>query len=108
MRCPLFVFSLALASLFQASLSENGSAQTYISAVGNPSFGVNVPVPNGYINIANGNLHLEVPLATHKQRGALALNERLIYDSRIWEIVHYSGYYWCRSTFRIRPPAGVL
>ncbi len=94
MRRPLLALSLALSCLFHASLSEDASAQTYISAVGNPSFGVNVPVPNGFINIANGNLHLEIPLAKHKQRGALALNERLIYDSRIWEIVHYSGYYW--------------
>lgn len=69
-------------------------AQTYLNTVGDPSFGVNVPVPNGYINIGNGNLHLEFPLATLKQRGDLKLNERLVYDSRIWDIVHYSGYYW--------------
>ena len=86
--------SLAVMLCVQVLSVCNADAQTYISAVGNPSFGVNLPVPNGYINIANGNLHLEVPLATHKQRGNLQLNERLVYDSRIWEIVHYSGYYW--------------
>jgi RHS repeat-associated protein len=92
-RLSLGLFLAAM--LFVQALSiRNADAQTYISAVGNPSFGVNLPVPNGYINIANGNLHLEVPLATHKQRGNLQLNERLVYDSRIWEIVHYSGYYW--------------
>lgn len=79
---------------FLAFRSNVANAQTYISAVGNPSFGINLPVPNGYINIANGNLHLEIPLATLKQRGALQLNERLVYDSRIWEIVQYNNYYW--------------
>jgi RHS repeat-associated protein len=62
-------------------------AQDYIYATGNPSFAVNVPVENGFINITNGNLHMEFPLATHKQRGALQLNERLVYDSRIWRIL---------------------
>lgn len=71
-----------------------GKAQDYLNAVGNPAFSVQIPVENGFINVANGNLHLEFPLATHKQRGSLTLNERLVYDSRIWKIVHYSGYYW--------------
>lgn len=69
-------------------------AQDYLGATGNPSFGVNIPVENGFINITNGNLHLEFPLATHAQRGALKLNERLVYDSRIWTIVQYDNYYW--------------
>jgi RHS repeat-associated protein len=76
------------------SLSDSAFAQDYVYATGNPSFGVNVPVENGFINVTNGNLHLEFPLATHKQRGSLSLNERLVYDSRIWMIGHYSNYYW--------------
>ncbi|MEO6804843.1 MAG: RHS repeat-associated core domain-containing protein [Edaphobacter sp.] len=55
---------------------------------------MNIPVPNGFINIANGNLHLEIPLSTLKQRGQLSLNERLVYDSRIWKIIQYNNYYW--------------
>ncbi|MGO4210714.1 hypothetical protein AB4043_07780 [Terriglobus sp. YAF25] len=62
-------------------------AQDYIYATGNPAFAVNIPVENGFINITNGNLHMEFPLATHKQRGALQLDERLVYDSRIWRIL---------------------
>jgi len=50
---------------------------------------MNIPVENGFINIANGNLHLEFSLAAHKQRGALKLNERLVYDSRIWTTAGY-------------------
>lgn len=62
-------------------------AQDYVYAVGNTPFGVNIPIENGFINVANGNLHMEFPFATHKQRGALSLNERLVYDSRIWRIL---------------------
>ena len=88
----ILLFSMAVLT-FTVCVSQ-AKAQTYLNTVGDPSFGVNVPVPNGYINIGNGNLHLEFPLATLKQRGDLKLNERLVYDSRIWDIVHYSGYYW--------------
>lgn len=73
--------------LLLVCLSGYAVAQDYIYATGNTPFGVNIPVENGFINIANGNLHLEFPLATHKQRGALQLNERLVYDSRIWRIL---------------------
>ena len=85
----LFAFSLAL-----LPTAVPVRAQTYLNAVGNPSFGVNLPIPNGYVNISNGNVHLEIPLSNAKQRGALSLSEKLVYDSRIWKIVHYSGYYW--------------
>lgn len=83
----LFAFCLIASRLV---LAQNN----YLNIVGSPSFNVQFPVENGFINIANGNLHLEFPLATHKQRGALQLNERLVYDSRIWMIGHYSNYYW--------------
>ncbi len=75
-------------------LRTYATAQDYLSATGSPNFSVNIPVPNGYVNVANGNLHLEFPLASMKQRGNLQLNEKLVYDSRIWKIIHYSGYYW--------------
>ncbi len=55
---------------------------------------MNIPVKNGYINVANGDLHLEIPFSQLKQRGNLALDEKLVYDSRIWMIGHYSNYYW--------------
>lgn len=80
--------------IFCVGHATTSVAQGYLSATGSPSFSVNIPIPNGYINVANGNLHLEIPLASPKQRGNLQLNEKLVYDSRIWEIIHYSGYYW--------------
>jgi RHS repeat-associated protein len=88
-------FALSLLAILAALLCPvTASAQAYLQDTGSPAYAVNLPVPNGYVNVANGNLHLEIPLATHKQRGALSLDEKLVYDSRIWNIVHYSGYYW--------------
>ena len=66
----------------------------YSYDAGNPSWGVNIPVENGYINVANGNLHLEFSISQLPQRGSLSLNERLVYDSHFWMIGHYSNYYW--------------
>jgi len=63
-------------------------------SAGIPTFGTNIPVENGFINITNGNLHLEFPVATMAQRGNLSLNEKLVYDSRIWLIGHPNNYYW--------------
>lgn len=78
-------------------------AQSYLSATGNPSFSVNIPVENGFINIANGNLHLEFSLATMKQRGALQLNERLVYDSHIWTVINTGTASWQPSNVPYTP-----
>ncbi len=84
---------LAVAALVLFAASGHG--QDYVYATGNPNFGVQYPVPDGYINITNGNVHLNIPLGTFKQRGNLppiAIN--LEYDSRIWQIVDNGGYSW--------------
>lgn len=62
-------------------------AQNYLYGTGDQTWGINIPIENGYINVANGEIHLEIPLATHKQRGDLRLDEKLVYDSRIWQLV---------------------
>lgn len=69
-------------------------AQNYLYATGSPTFSTQIPIENGFINVNNGDIHIEIPLATHPQRGRLQLNERLIYDSRIWKIVQNGGYSW--------------
>ena len=69
-------------------------AQRYIYDAGNPTYGVNIPVENGFINVTNGNLHMEFHLANTPQRGNLHLDEKLVYDSHFWEIGAYSNYYW--------------
>ena len=55
---------------------------------GRPSFNTPAPVEMGFIDLANGDLHLEFPLASPAQRGALAANSRLVYDGRIWWITN--------------------
>lgn len=85
--------SIALAfSAFPAMAQNN-----YLYAIGDTNFGVNIPIEDGFINVSNGEVHLEIPLATQAQRGNLKLDERLVYDSRIWMIGHYSNYYWWPS-----------
>src|SRR5215469_14069118 len=74
--------------------SKKIQAQNYLYSMGNPTFSTQIPIENGFINVNNGEIHIEIPLATHAQRGSLQLNERLIYDSRIWKIVNGSGYSW--------------
>jgi hypothetical protein len=77
------------------ALSQN--SQSYLNDLGTTPYGVNIPVENGFINISNGNLHLEFPLATHPQRGALSLGEKIVYDSRIWMFSPFGtngSYHW--------------
>jgi RHS repeat-associated protein len=75
-------------------LSTGAAAQGYLYATGNPSFSSQIPVQNGFIDLNNGNLHIELSLVSHPQRGALQLNERLVYDSRIWQIVNNGSQSW--------------
>ena len=58
--------------------------QSDLFAGGKPSASPTYPVEHGLINLANGNLHLEIPIATHKQRGQIPTVARFVYDSSIW------------------------
>jgi RHS repeat-associated protein len=58
----------------------------YTTSTGMPTFTTAIPVEMGFTNVANGNLHLEIPLASFPQRGSLTYNARLVYDSLIWKI----------------------
>ena len=75
------------------------AAQSYLYNVGNQQWGTNLPIENGYINVNNGQIHLEFPLAMHAQRGGLLnLQEKLVYDSRIWQIVNSGSSYGFQPT----------
>ena len=70
-------------------------AQNYLYATGTPTYSSVIPVDHGFINVNNGELHLEFPLASTAQRGDQILDEKLVYDSRIWKIVQNgSSYGW--------------
>ena len=58
----------------------------YTTAAGTPTFSTAMPVEMGFTNVANGNLHIEIPLGSFPQRGNLTYNARLVYDSLIWTI----------------------
>jgi RHS repeat-associated protein len=88
-------FSAALFCLaFVLSGSKQLCAQSYVYATGNPTFSTQIPIENGFINVNNGEIHIEIPLAQNTQRGKEQLNERLVYDSRIWKIVSNGNYVW--------------
>lgn len=64
------------------------AAQNYLYGTGNPVWGINIPIESGFINVANGNVHMEIPIGSQPQRGSIPLTETLVYDSRIWQIVN--------------------
>ena len=73
--------------VFLACVALIGAAycQTYYGyAIANPPFATPSPVEMGYVNVANGNLHIEIPIASIPQRGSRGYSARLVYDSRIW------------------------
>jgi hypothetical protein len=59
-------------------------AQSYVYATGAPTFTTAEPVELGFINVANGNLHIEMPVASIPQRGSIPYAAKFIYDGRIW------------------------
>lgn len=79
---------------FVLSATKQLRAQNYVYATGNPTFSTQIPIENGFINVNNGEIHIEIPLAQNAQRGKVQLDERLIYDSRIWKIIQNGGYSW--------------
>ncbi|MBZ5494505.1 MAG: hypothetical protein LAO76_26575 [Acidobacteriia bacterium] len=58
----------------------------YLERIGIPDFSVNDPVEMGAINVANGSLHLDIPLASLAQRGKAPFNLKLVYDSQLYGI----------------------
>lgn len=60
------------------------SQANYQDQTAGPPIDATAPVELGFIDLSNGNLHLEIPLASAAQRGTLGYSARLTYDSRIW------------------------
>src|SRR5262245_28094350 len=51
----------------------------YLIEMGQPTFTVAEPVPMGFVNVANGNLHIEIPFASIPQRGGQPLVAKMVY-----------------------------
>lgn len=67
------------------------SAQSYYYGFGSYPWSVPLPVPGGYVDAANGNLHMEIPIASIAERGRVPYVAKLVYDSHIWQQVTTSG-----------------
>jgi RHS repeat-associated protein len=70
-----------------AASAQRLNAQGYIYEAGTPTFTTADSAGLGIVNVSNGNLHLEIPLADYPQRGSLRFSTKLVYDSRIWKVV---------------------
>src|SRR5438445_13827421 len=86
---------LSIAVVIFVLTPHQGLAQDYEYQTGWPTFTTAIPVELGYLNVANGNLHLEVPLDSAQQRGGSVFVAKMVYDSRIWRIVSSgTSYVW--------------
>src|SRR6266851_3428328 len=66
-RPTLLLFVVALASLVGPCVANVGAQaqdDDPLHAIGIPPLSGQIPVPNGFINVATGNLHLEFPLSS--------------------------------------------
>jgi hypothetical protein len=79
-----------------ASAGLSAGAQNTEMQVGQPSTAVTLPVERGFINVQNGNLHIEIPFANYKGRGELSTSFKMVYDSMIWHgaMTESGSYQW--------------
>jgi len=66
----------------------------YLRQYGLPHWSALEPVEQGSVNLANGNLHLEIPVYSANQRGTIPYSIPLTYDSRIWRVLTTSSSVW--------------
>jgi hypothetical protein len=71
--------------------ARSASAQSYYTAFGQYPWSVPSPVKGGYVDLADGNLHLEIPIASMPERGANPFTAEVAYESHIWQQVTASG-----------------
>ena len=75
---------LAMICLGSALWAAPVRAQSYAYEFGSNPWSVPVSVPGGYVDAANGNLHIEIPIASMPERGSIPFVAKLVYDSHIW------------------------
>ena len=94
-QCAKSIFSSRILTAFAFTLmfllASACQAQTYLNSTGVPTFATTSKVENGFVNLGNGNLHLEINLGSFPQRGSIKLGAKLVYDSRIWQTVTEVG-----------------
>src|ERR1700722_3222022 len=78
----------------------------YLNSIGVPTYSANLPIENGYVNAANGDLHLEIPLGSFPQRDGSQLKASLMYDSNIWFAVEGQPWFPGNVPMAGTPPQG--
>ena len=70
-----------------------GMAQNALSdVVGIPPDAAIYPIPGlGFVNLRNGNLHVEMPIRTVKDRNGVVSTTSLLYDSSVWQEIQVTG-----------------
>ena len=63
------------------------STTDYSLQIGAPSFSTSHFLPGGTVNIANGNLQLEIPLGKFDQKKGVSLTAKLVYNSRFYYVL---------------------
>jgi hypothetical protein len=77
---------LTLSAADPAHAQSGAGSTNYLDAVGQPEFSTPTPVELGYVEQANGHLHLEIPIGQAiPQRGnPKGFQLRIAYDSNFW------------------------
>ncbi len=76
------IFLIASFALIATSAARG--QDDYLTRVGVPPFTTAMPVEHGFINLATGDLHIEIPLGSFPQRGGQSYEAKIVYDSSIW------------------------
>lgn len=78
-------FSLIFLPITGQLASAQSAPNTYQAEIGKPNWAVKVPVPDGFVNVANGNLHIEIPISSTSQRNGKVLVTKFEYDSALYQ-----------------------
>jgi RHS repeat-associated protein len=58
--------------------------QSTPTSIGKPTGAAVFPIEHGFVDLSNGNVHLEIPIEGYKQRGNVQTPAAFVYDSSIW------------------------
>ena len=77
----MFCWSLLLVALSVLFSASALAQQDLFQLLGTPPANPTVPIPMGFVNLKNGNVHLEFPLRHYTERAGGAATAKLVYDS---------------------------
>ena len=77
-------FCVVLFAIVCLSVQILNAQQDITSLIGIPEHSHTLPVRFGFVNLDNGNLHLEFPLFSVSERGHSPESATLVYDSLFW------------------------